>query len=226
VDLIHVSAAMSLDGHIDDGTPQRLLLSSPEDFADVDQARAECDAILVGAETVRRDNPSLVLRDPALVEARRLRGEAPEPTKVTVTTSGDLDPAANFFRAGRAPKLVVCPVAIDAALRQRLGGAAEVVPLESVTPATVVRALAERGIRRLFVEGGATVLTAFLSAGAFHRLRLAIAPFFVGDDQAPRLVRAASFPHDAAHRLRVTRARVLGDVTVIDLVNDDVASFC
>jgi 5-amino-6-(5-phosphoribosylamino)uracil reductase len=217
---------MSLDGHIDDGTPQRLLLSSAEDFADVDRARAECDAILVGAETVRRDNPSLVLRDPALVAARRLRGEAPEPTKVTVTTSGNLDPSANFFLAGGAPRLVVCPTAIGAALRQRLGGAAEVVSLESVTPATVVGALAERGVRRLFVEGGATVLTAFLSAGAFHRLRLAIAPFFVGDDQAPRFVRAASFRHDAAHRLRVDRARVLGDVTVIDLVNDDVASFC
>ena len=214
---------MSLDGHIDDGTPRRLLLSSVEDFADVDRARAAGDAILVGAETVRRDNPSLVLRDPALVEARRLRGESAEPIKVTVTTSGRLDPAANFFVAGRAPKLVLCPATIEAALRERLGHAADVVPLDAVTPAGIVRALAGRGIRRLFVEGGATVLTAFLSAGAFHRLRLAVAPFFVGDDRAPRLVNAAVFANDAAHRLRVDRARVLGDVTVIDLVNDDVA---
>lgn len=220
-----MSAAISLDGYIDDGTRQRLMLSSLEDFADVDRARAECDAILVGAETVRRDNPSLVLRDPALVEARRLRGEPPEPAKVTVTTSGNLDPASNFFLAGRAPKLVVCPVAIEAALGERLGTAAEVVPLESVTPAAVVRALADRGIRRLFVEGGATVLTAFLSAGAFHRLRLAIAPFFVGDDRAPRFVKAAHFPNDASHRLRVADTRVLGDVTVIDLVNEDAGFF-
>jgi len=110
-------------------------------------------------------------------------------------------------------------------LREKLGQVAEIVPVEAVTPAAVVRALGARGIRTLFVEGGATVLTAFLSAGAFHKLRLAVAPFFVGDDRAPRFVTGASFPSNADNRLRVAGARVLGDVTVIDLVNEHVASF-
>jgi 5-amino-6-(5-phosphoribosylamino)uracil reductase len=52
-----LSCAMSVDGHIDDSGPERLLLSHPEDFDRVDALRAGCDAVLVGAGTLRRDNP-------------------------------------------------------------------------------------------------------------------------------------------------------------------------
>ena len=61
-----VSAAVSSDGYLDDCTPRRLVLSCAEDWAEVHRLRAWCDAILVGAETVRRDNPSLVIRDAGL----------------------------------------------------------------------------------------------------------------------------------------------------------------
>ena len=54
-----LSVAMSIDGHIDDRSPERLLLSSPEDFDRVDQLRADSDAVLVGAGTLRSDDPRL-----------------------------------------------------------------------------------------------------------------------------------------------------------------------
>ncbi|SNQ49790.1 2,5-diamino-6-ribosylamino-4(3H)-pyrimidinone 5'-phosphate reductase (fragment) [Frankia canadensis] len=57
-----LSCAMSVDGYIDDATSARLLLSNDEDFDRVDEARASCDALLVGAETIRRDNPRLLVR--------------------------------------------------------------------------------------------------------------------------------------------------------------------
>jgi len=59
-----LSCAMSIDGHIDDNGPERLLLSNAEDFDRVDEVRASCDAIMVGAGTVRRDNPRLLIRSP------------------------------------------------------------------------------------------------------------------------------------------------------------------
>jgi 5-amino-6-(5-phosphoribosylamino)uracil reductase len=186
------------------------------------KSRAECDAILLGAQSVRRDNPSLLLEHPGLVEERVRRGQPAELTKVTLTKSGNLDPKSKFFTTGSTRKLVICPPSAAAALEQRLGSAADIIALELLTPVAIVRALRDRGIRRLFVEGGSVVLTAFLSAGVFHRLRVAVAPFFVGDDSAPRFVRGARFVHNKNSRLRVTRARVLGDVTVIDLLNDDV----
>lgn len=52
-----LSAAVSLDGRLDDARPERLLLSNAEDFDRVDELRAASDAILVGGNTLRRDNP-------------------------------------------------------------------------------------------------------------------------------------------------------------------------
>ena len=59
-----ISCAMSADGRIDDTSPVRLLLSGPDDLDRVDELRASADAILVGANTVRRDNPRLLIRSP------------------------------------------------------------------------------------------------------------------------------------------------------------------
>lgn len=61
-----LSAAQSLDGFLDDTSPERLVLSTEDDFAVVDRLRAEADAIFVGAGTVRADNPRLLVRSPEL----------------------------------------------------------------------------------------------------------------------------------------------------------------
>ena len=57
-----LSCAMSIDGYIDDASNTRLLMSNDADFDRVDEVRAGCDAILVGANTIRRDNPRLMVR--------------------------------------------------------------------------------------------------------------------------------------------------------------------
>ena len=88
-----LSAAMSLDGHLDDTTPDRLMLSDEADFDRVDALRAASDAIMVGAETIRRDDPRLLVRDPERRADRVRRGLAEHPVKVTVTGAGALDPS-------------------------------------------------------------------------------------------------------------------------------------
>jgi 5-amino-6-(5-phosphoribosylamino)uracil reductase len=102
------------------------------------------------------------------------------------------------------------------ALRARLGERAEVVAIESFEPASYVSALQDCGVRSLFVEGGTRILTAFLAGGTFDRLRVAIAPFFVGDDDAPRMVHATRFLNDAQHRLTLCEVRKRGDVAVLE----------
>ena len=59
-----LSCATSADGYLDDASPERLILSGPADLDRVDEVRAGCDAILVGAQTIRADNPRLLVRDP------------------------------------------------------------------------------------------------------------------------------------------------------------------
>ena len=112
-----VSCAVSVDGYLDDATPSRLILSGPEDLDEVDALRAAADAILVGAGTIRQDNPRLLVRDPARVAAREAAGRSPHPLRVTVTATGDLDPAASFFTGPGTPLVYAATAGVATARR-------------------------------------------------------------------------------------------------------------
>lgn len=211
-----LSAAMTLDGYCDSAAEERLVLSNAQDLDRVDAVRAGCDAILVGAATVRLDNPRLVVRSAARAERRVIAGMPATPAKVTVTRTGDLDPDAPFFVTGDTAKLVYCPSEVAEHARHLLGAVATVVGgKQPVTMRGVCQDLHERGIRRLMVEGGATVLTQFLTEGLADELHLAVAPFFVGDSRARRLVDDGDFPWNADRRGRLLEARPVGDVVLL-----------
>jgi len=182
-----LSCATSADGYLDDASPRRLILSGPADLDRVDEVRAGCDAILVGAQTVRNDNPRLLIRDPRRSARRTARGLPPHPARVTLTATGDLDPAARFFAPG-APRLVYCATPALARARTRLGDSAVLIDAgDPLSLGFMLTDLAERAGPRALVEGGARVLGDFLAAGLADELHLAVAPFFVADPAAPRL---------------------------------------
>jgi 5-amino-6-(5-phosphoribosylamino)uracil reductase len=217
-----LSCAMSIDGYIDDAAKARLLLSNDADFDRVDAVRAGCDAILVGARTIRRDNPRLLVRSPGRRDERIARGLPPSPAKVTLTVRGDLDPTAAFFTAGDVDKIVYCASPAADKVRGRLDGAATVVdagdPVDlagGVDLTGVLADLAGRGIGRLVVEGGSGMLTGFLTAGLADEAQLVVAPFFVGDSRAPRLVGDGEFPWNSHHRARLAEVRQIGDVVLL-----------
>ncbi|WP_136707259.1 dihydrofolate reductase family protein [Agromyces sp. H66] len=211
-----LNAAMSIDGYLDTASPPRLALSNEEDFDRVDEVRAQSDAILVGARTVRLDNPRLLVRN----EERRIRREAeglpPSPWKVTVTSTGDLDPRSRFFTSGRTTKLVYCPRPAVRGIRDRLGDRATVVGLgDEVDMAALVGELGDRGVRTLLVEGGGTLITQFLASDLVDELQLAIAPFFVGDPQAPRLIGDGRFPWNPDRHAPLAETRQVGDMVLL-----------
>src|SRR4051794_6034463 len=84
-----LSCGMSIDGYLNSADVARLALSNDADFERVDEVRASCDAIMVGAATVRSDNPRLLVRSEARRRSRIERGLPASPLKVTVTESGD-----------------------------------------------------------------------------------------------------------------------------------------
>jgi 5-amino-6-(5-phosphoribosylamino)uracil reductase len=207
---------MSLDGYLDDSSERRLVLSSDADLERVDGLRADCDAILVGAATVRSDNPRLLVRSPALVERRLAAGRPATPTKVTVTALAKLDPGAAFFTAGEADRLVYCAEDTVAEARDALGAVATVVSCDApVQMERLVEDLHGRGVRRLLVEGGGTVLGQFLSGGLADELQVAVAPLFIGDSAARRFVDDGRYPWTPDRRARLTETRVLGDVALL-----------
>lgn len=211
-----LSCCVSLDGYLDSGSNQRLLLSNDQDFDRVDDVRAGCDAILVGAQTVRCDNPRLLVRAPHRRSAREARGVPASPTKVTITRKADLNPLANFFALGDVDKLVYCPRPTAPTARQRLGNVATVVETgEHVDVGAVCEDLHSRGVQRLLVEGGGTIHTQFLTSGVADELQLAIAPLFVGDSRAQRFVGDGAFPWNPGSRARLVEVQPIGDVVLL-----------
>jgi 5-amino-6-(5-phosphoribosylamino)uracil reductase len=218
-----LSCGMSLDGYLDDASDERLVLSNAADLDRVDAVRASCDAILVGAGTVRADDPRLQVRDAQRTAARIARGDTPTPRKVTVTSTGRLDPTARFF-AGDTEKLVYCESGCVGSVVRRLGGLATVVDAgRPVSMEHLALDLRERGVARLMVEGGGRVLTQFLTDGLGDELQLSVAPFFVGDSRAPRFVGDGDFPWTAGRCARLVETRRVGDVVLIRYALSDSA---
>jgi riboflavin-specific deaminase-like protein len=158
--------------------------------------------VLVGAATVRRDDPRLTVRLPG-VEAQRLR--------VVVTMSADLDPRSKIF-LGCSPDTprtrVYLPSGSTAPGAAALRGVADLVPVdasgEGLDLGAVLGDLAKEGIRSLLVEGGGRISAAFLNAGLVDDLALFIAPSLIGARQGTPLIdgEAAEAP-DRAPRLRL-----------------------
>ncbi|XVU20929.1 RibD family protein [Actinoplanes sp. CA-054009] len=211
-----LSCGMSIDGYLDDAAQERLLLSNEADFDRVDEVRAGCDAILVGAATIRQDDPRLLVRSAERRAARVARGESANPIKVTVTGSCAIDPGAQFFTVGEVDKIVYCASPSVESARAKLGDVATVVDGgEPVDLHLVTADLTARGVRRLMVEGGGRMHTQFLTAGLADELQLVVAPFFVGDSRAPRFVTDGDFPWGPGRRATLAEVRQIGDVVLL-----------
>ena len=211
-----LSCGMSLDGFLDDAGDERLLLSNDADFDRVDEVRAGADAILVGAATVRHDDPRLQVRAADRVARRRTAGRPAQPVKITVTNRAKLDPDARFFTVGDGPKLVYCASdTVEMALEQLSPVATVIDGGRPVELRRVSEDLHTRGVRRLMVEGGGEVHTQFLTEGLADELQLVVAPIFVGHPEATRFVGAGRFPFSGKRRARLVESRPIGDVVLL-----------
>jgi riboflavin-specific deaminase-like protein len=126
------------------------------------------DAVVVGVGTVLADDPQLTVR----------RVSGPHPARVVIDPNGRLPASARLLAEDGRPVFV-----IQGAERHRPSRVTPIaLPLcdGRLAPADILAALAERGLRRILIEGGANTLSSFLAAGALHRLHLCIAPIVIG----------------------------------------------
>ena len=162
----------SLDGRIATAAGASRWVTGEEDLLHTHRMRALADAILVGAGTLRHDDPQLTVR--------RCAGD--HPVRVVIDCERRLGAEYRVFQDGAAPTLV-----LTAADRARPGerlGQAEIVPLprdqSGLAPRDIRNALAARGLNFLFIEGGGITISRFLVAGALDRLQLTVAPVILG----------------------------------------------
>ena len=150
--------AMTLDGYL--VVPGRRWVTGEPARAEVQKLRSECDAILVGAETVRKDNPQLTVREVFRhsAECRNVGGE--QPWRVVVTRSGKLPKGAHLFQDRQKERTLV--------YRKKKWS-------------DVLKDLHRRGVSRLLVEGGAEVAEGLVKAGKVNEVVIYLAPILVGE---------------------------------------------
>lgn len=211
----------SLDGFVATETGDSYYVNGAHCLLHLHRLRALCDAVLVGAGTVAIDNPQLTTR----------RVPGPQPVRVVVDPAVRLDGHSRVFRDGQAPTLWVCDARHEARAREHLGTghsgphAAQVLAVDGLLiegdacngyrPERVTAALARRGLRLLFVEGGGMTVSRFFTAGVLHRLHLVLAPVLIGQGRRGLRVPAHDVMADCPRP--PARTLALGDDMLWDL---------
>ncbi len=164
----------SLDGFIATPSGDSSFVTGPENFLHLHRLRALCDAVVVGAGTVRADNPRLTTR---LVAGSN-------PARIILDPDCRLSPELSVFSDRQAETLRVCTAgsAVDygplTAGEHRL----EVTAVGSgLDLSELMRALRARGYQRVLIEGGGVTVSSFLQAGLIDRLHIAVAPVLIGE---------------------------------------------
>lgn len=159
--------AQTLDGRIACANGASQWIGGPGDILHTHRLRALCDVVMVGAGTVHHDNPRLTTRE----------ATGPNPVRVVLDPARRLAATHRVFTDGAAPTLL-----ITATPGAATHGQAEVLCLGegSIDLPALLRALAARGLRRIFVEGGGRTVSAFLAAGCLDRLHVTFAPVILG----------------------------------------------
>jgi diaminohydroxyphosphoribosylaminopyrimidine deaminase/5-amino-6-(5-phosphoribosylamino)uracil reductase len=164
--------ATSLDGRIAAADGSSKWITSAEARADGHRLRAECGAVMVGSGTQQADDPQLAVRD---AEVTR------QPLRIVVDSNART-PASARVLDDAAPTLIA--VADDADASQLEGRRAEVVRLPRVDAGLdldlLLKALSERGVRAILLEGGPTLAGSFLAAGLIDQVVAYIAPVLIG----------------------------------------------
>lgn len=177
---IILKLAVSQDDRIAAAGHKPVAITGAAAQARVHLLRAQCDAILIGVGTARADDPLLTCRLPGM--------EARSPVRVVLDTHLRLKPASRLAAsARRTPTWVLTGTAAEAPAAAILGAeGVQVVRLPAgasgVVLDAVVHELAQRGVTRLMVEGGAQVAAAFVAADLIDEIWLLRGPQAIGDD--------------------------------------------
>lgn len=219
-----LKGAMSVDGRVaaQDGTSQ--WISSPEARLDCHQLRAESQAIIVGSRTAYIDQPTLTVQGVA-------QNPSHPPLRVILDTRGRVSPKGPLFDTSLAPTLIIttpsCPEKIKESWKT-YGVQVEIVSRAAngigVDLEQVLKLLGTRGILQVIIEGGGTILGAFLEANLVNHFSLYMGGLILGNRGIPLFATDAITTLKEAPQLTLLNAKVLGNSVRLDYIPNVIAS--
>jgi riboflavin-specific deaminase-like protein len=160
----------SLDGRIATASGHSHYINGPAGLAHLHRLRALVDAVVVGIGTALADDPQLTVR----------RVTGPQPARVVVDPGGRLPAGARLLAADGVRRLVIGATGVRPPLPPDIETVALPKANGQIAPAEIVAALAERGFRRILIEGGADTVSRFFAARCLDRLHVIVAPIVLG----------------------------------------------
>lgn len=204
-----LSAAMSLDGKIATKTGDSEL-SSKQDKVRIHKLRSKVDAILVGSNTVKRDDP--------LLTVRYVKGK--NPLRIVLDSKATINQKSQIIRTCK--KIPTIVAVSKKASRQNISKLKKH-PLEimvtgknRVNIKSLLKSLSKKKIKTLLVEGGGTVNWEFIKLGLVDELIVTITPYLVGGQNAITLVEGEGFSHiHKSTKLKLKKICQLGNEIVL-----------
>jgi diaminohydroxyphosphoribosylaminopyrimidine deaminase / 5-amino-6-(5-phosphoribosylamino)uracil reductase len=167
--------AMTLDGKIATTTGHSAWITSAAARTLVHQVRSGCDAVVIGGNTARRDNPHLTSH-----------GQGHHPLRVVMSRTLDLPLEANLWQTAIAPTVVFTEAGANPQVQQALmAQGVELVELAALTPAAVMSHLYDRGFLSVLWECGGQLAAAAIADGVIQKVMAFVAPKIIGGAIAP-----------------------------------------
>ncbi|MBD2386707.1 bifunctional diaminohydroxyphosphoribosylaminopyrimidine deaminase/5-amino-6-(5-phosphoribosylamino)uracil reductase RibD [Cylindrospermum sp. FACHB-282] len=194
--------AMTLDGKIATSSGHSAWVTSQDSRSEVHQLRSSCDAVIVGGNTVRQDNPYLT--------SHQVGGH--NPLRVVMSRHLNLPENAHLWETASVGTLVLTEVGANPNFQEMLlKHGVEVVELASLTPDQAMDYLYKRGFCSVLWECGGTLAASAIAQGAVQKVLAFIAPKIIGGSNAPTPVGDLGFTTmTQALSLERVRWRVIG----------------
>ena len=215
---VFINAAMSADGKISTVKRTQTRISGTEDFERVDSLRAGSDAIMVGIGTVLADDPSLTIKSEKRREERKRERKDENPWRIVVDSTARTPVDAEVLNKGEGKRIIAVSQRAILEDMGRLGEKADILVggMEKVDLKKLLHDLWLRGVRRVMVEGGATLNWSLISQKLVDEIYTYVGNMILGGETAPTLVDGAGFgEEDAMVKLELLDVEKMDDGVLI-----------